>query len=264
MRGTIASLWRHPVKGLSPEPLDAVELEAGAYFPNDRVFAVEVGPSGFDPEHPRHISKFRFTVLARFPELARLKTRLDDEAGRMFIGDASGFGVDIPFRQPESRAALARYLQAFLGAEADAPLRVVEGPSRQPTPRDRAHHFMDNTQDGFVSAINLASIRAIEEAIGQAVDPLRFRANLYYDAGEAFIEDDLQRGDLIAAGSARLQAMKAITRCIATHANPETGVRDIDMLGALQSHFGRVTLGDYFAVERGGRTACGDAFGNAA
>ena len=264
MRGTIASLWRHPIKGLTPESLDAVDLEVGAYFPNDRVFAVEVGPSGFDPEHPRHISKLRFAVLARFPELARLKTRLDDETGSLFVGDESGFGVDIPFGQSEGRAALARYLQAYLGSEADQPLRVLQGSGERSTPGGRQHHFMDNTQEGFVSAINLASLRAIEKAIAQPVDPLRFRANLYYDAGEAFIEDDLQRGDLLAAGEAQLRTMKPITRCIATHANPNTGVRDIDMLAALKTQFGRVTFGHYFAVKRSGRAACGDVFGRQA
>jgi hypothetical protein len=264
MRGTIASLWRHPVKGLTPEPLEDVELEAGAYFPNDRVFAVEVGPSGFDREHPRHISKFRFAVLARFPELARVKTRLNDATGMLSVGDETGFGVDIPFGDAEARQALARYLQAFLGEEADAPLKVLDGPGKKASPCDDMHHFMDNTQDGFVSAINLASIRAIEQAIGQPVDPLRFRANLYYDAGQAFIEDGLERGDMMEVGGARLRTLKTITRCIATHANPDSGTRDIDMLGALQQHFGRVTLGNYFAVKRGGRVARGDMFGRAA
>lgn len=264
MRGTVASIWRHPVKGLTPEPLDRVELEAGAYFPHDRVFAVEVGPSGFDPAHPAHISKFRFAVLARFPELARVKTRLDDRTGILSVADETGFGVDIPFGQPESRAALARYLQAFLGEEAEAPLKVLAGPGARSGPGDGMHHFMDNREDGFVSAINLASLRAVEQAIGQPVDPLRFRANLYYDAGEAFAEDGLARGDLLDVGGARLRTMKTITRCIATHANPDSGERDIDMVGALQRHFGRATLGNYFSVERSGRVARGDAFGRSA
>src|SRR5262245_879000 len=109
MRGQVASLWRHPVKGLTPERLDVVELEAGKWFPNDRMYAVEVGPSGFDPEQPRHISKMRFAVLARFPTLARLKTRLDDARNTMHIGDESGFGVDIPMNEEASRQKLAAF-----------------------------------------------------------------------------------------------------------------------------------------------------------
>ena len=45
----IAGLYRYPVKGLSPEPLPRVALEAGQTFPADRRYAIENGPSGFDP-----------------------------------------------------------------------------------------------------------------------------------------------------------------------------------------------------------------------
>lgn len=250
-QGVAASIFRHPVKGLTPEPLNEVVLEAGACFPNDRLYAVEVGPSGFDPDHPRHISKMRFAVLARFPALALVRTRLDDATGMLNVSDAHGFGVDIPFGSDEGRAALARYLQAFLGGEAEQPLRVLEGPG--------AHRFMDNTRDGFVSAINLNTVRAVEKAIGRPVDPLRFRANIYYDGPTAFAEDALERGDRVVFGGALLKAMKPIERCVATHVDPDTGVRDIDMVEELRRNFGRVTLGTYFAVKASGRVAVGDA-----
>ena len=45
----IAGLYRYPVKGLSPEPLSSVLLEIGQTFPADRRYAIENGPSGFDP-----------------------------------------------------------------------------------------------------------------------------------------------------------------------------------------------------------------------
>jgi hypothetical protein len=251
-QGVVASLFRHPVKGLTPEPLSDVMLEAGACFPKDRLYAVEVGPSGFDPDAPKWITKMRFAVLARFPALARLRTRLDDATGMLNVSDPEGFGVDIPFGSPEGRHALARYLQAYLGAEVDLPLRVLEGPG--------AHRFMDNARDGFVSALNLNTVRAVEKAIGRPVDPLRFRANIYYDGPHAFSEDALERGDEAAFGGAVLKAMKPIERCIATHVDPDTGERDIDMVEELRRHFGRITLGTYFAVKASGRVAIGERF----
>ena len=96
MNGVVESIFRHPVKGLTPESMQQVQLSAGAYFPGDRNYAIEVGPSGFDAAAPKHISKQKFTVLARFPSLARVKTRLDDPTGRFHVGDASGVGVDTP------------------------------------------------------------------------------------------------------------------------------------------------------------------------
>jgi hypothetical protein len=223
--------------------LAAACLEAGQYFPRDREYAVEVGDSGFDPKHPKHISKQRFTVLARFPSLGRLRTRLDDDTGAFHIGDAHGFGIETDLVTPEGRGALERFLQAFLGGEATGELRVLEGPG--------AWRFMDHPQ-GYVSVINLASVRAVEQAIGQPVDPLRFRANVYVEGWPAWAEDEWVVGSKLELGEARLAMLKPIVRCIATHVSLETGARDIDMVGQLREHFGRDILGNYFSVERGG------------
>ena len=45
----IASLYRYPIKGLSPEALPNVALSVGQTLPADRRYAIENGPSGFDP-----------------------------------------------------------------------------------------------------------------------------------------------------------------------------------------------------------------------
>lgn len=250
MSGVVAGIYRHPVKGLTPEQMQAVTLTAGAYFPGDRAYAVEVGPSGFDPENPKHISKQRFTVLARFPPLARVKTRLDDASGAFHVGDAHGFGVETQLSTEEGRASLARFLQAYLGEEATGKLRVLESPP--------GHRFMDHPQ-GFISVINLASVRAVGAALGQDVDPLRFRANVYVDGLKPWAEDEWVSGQAIALGEAKLSLFKPIVRCVATDVNLETGERDIDMVAQLRAHFGRDTLGTYFSITGDGAVKMGDA-----
>lgn len=250
MRGTIASIHRHPVKGLTPEAMDQVRLEAGAYFPGDRNYAIEVGPSGFDLEKPKHISKQRFTVLARFPTLARIKTRLDDATGRFHIGDASGFGVETELATAEGRAVLERFLQAFLGEDAPGRLRVLESPP--------GYRFMDHPQ-GYISVMNLASVRAVEQALGVPIDPLRFRANVYVDGLKPWEEDEWVAGGKVKLGETELTVFKPIVRCIATHVNLETGERDIDMVARLREHFGRDTLGTYFSITESGSVSLGDA-----
>ena len=248
MRGTVSSIYRHPVKGLTPEPMNAVTLEAGAYFPHDREYAIEVGPSGFDPEAPKHISKQRFTVLARFPSLARIKTRLDDASGAFHLGDAHGFGVETRLDTEEVRAAIERFLQAFLGEDAPGKLRVLKSP--------QGHRFMDHPQ-GYVSVMNLASVREVARVIGHDVDPLRFRANIYIDGLKPWAEDEWITGQKISLGSAGLTMFKPIVRCVATHVNLDTGERDIDMVGQLREQFGRDTLGHYFTVADTGEIALG-------
>lgn len=250
MRGTVESIYRHPVKGLTPEHMTGVQLEAGSYFPGDRDYAIEVGPSGFDPENPIRISKQRFTVLARFPSLARIKTRLDDATGTFHLGDAHGFGVEARLDTDEGRSAIENFLQAFLGEDAPGKLRVLESPP--------GYRFMDDTQ-GYISVMNLASVREVARAIGQPVDPLRFRANVYVDGLKPWAEDEWVVNQTLKLGGAELTLFKPIVRCIATHVNLDTGERDIDMVGQLREHFGRDTLGTYFSISQSGRVALGDA-----
>jgi uncharacterized protein YcbX len=245
---TVRSLYRHPVKGLTPEPLNSVELKPDEYFPGDRKWAVEAGPSGFDPEKPGHVPKQKFTVLARFPSLARLRTRLEDPS-LLHIGDAHGFEIATDLSSEDGRDALARFLQAFLGDEATGQFRVLSAPG---------HRFTDHPL-GHVSVINLASIRALGSAIGADVDPLRFRANIYIDGLPPWVEDGWPVGADLGLGQARLRMFKPIVRCIATHANPGTGIRDLDTVDELRRHFARDTMGNYFSVEQGGRIAVGDS-----
>ncbi|MGC2134294.1 MAG: MOSC N-terminal beta barrel domain-containing protein, partial [Xanthobacteraceae bacterium] len=42
----IQSIYRYPVKGLTPEPLARAALAPGQTIPGDRLYAIENGPSG--------------------------------------------------------------------------------------------------------------------------------------------------------------------------------------------------------------------------
>ena len=74
----VVSLYRYPVKGLSGEKLKSVSLRQDATFPADRAFAIENGPSGFDPAAPAWQPKIKFLCLMRNAKLAALETTYDD------------------------------------------------------------------------------------------------------------------------------------------------------------------------------------------
>ena len=251
MIGVVQSLWRHPVKGFTPEPLDGVVLTAGACFPCDRLYAVEDGPSGFDPAAPQHISKQKFTVLAKIPAVARIRTRYD-EAGGLLSAELDGRP---PFKgalaQAPGRAAFADWLAAALGDEVRGPLKVLPAPG--------AHRFMDDVQ-GFVSIVNLASVRDLAARIGRPVDPLRFRANLYVEGWPAWAENAVA-GRNVRLGEAVGGVVKPIVRCVATHVDPTTGERDIEVVRALFENLGHTLCGVYVSVTQGGRLRVGDVAG---
>lgn len=242
MDATIASLYRHPVKGFTPERLASATLEAGACFPCDRLYAVEDGPSGFDPAAPDHISKMKFTVLAKIPAVARVRTAYDEASG-VLSARAEGhpdFAGDL--RAPAGRAGFEAWLAGFLGEEASGPLKVIEGPG--------AHRFMDS-KSGFVSIVNLASVRDLSQRLGRSLDPLRFRANLYVEGWPAWVENDWT-GRTLTIGGATAEVLKPIVRCAATHVDPDTGERDADLVKALFDHYGHMFCGIYLTVTQGG------------
>lgn len=244
----IAALYRHPVKGFTPEALDGVDLTAGRHFPGDRLYAVEVGPSGFDPTAPAHVAKMKFTVLARIAKVARIRTRWDQTTGMLSVRAEGAPDLDIDLADAGDRAAFEAWLTRCLGEEATAPLRLLTG---------GGHRFMDDPR-GQVSVLNLASVRDLEARLGRPVDPLRFRANVHVEGWPAWVENDWTGRDL-ELGGARLRVVKPIVRCAATHVDPATGLRDLPVVNALFDLYGHRWCGLYLSVETGGRLRIGDA-----
>src|ERR1700745_4503780 len=81
----IHAIYRYPVKGLSPEPLARTTLAVAETLPGDRLYAIENGPSGFDPAAPRHQPKQRYLMLMRNERLTQLRTRFDDSSRTLFV-----------------------------------------------------------------------------------------------------------------------------------------------------------------------------------
>lgn len=246
--GFIASIYRHPIKGFTPEPLRSVRLASGEPFPCDRLFAVEDGPSGFDPEAPVHISKTAFTVLARTARVAMVRTRYDETAGVLHAGAPGQMDFRAPLHDAAGRGAFADWLAGFLGEEVTGPLRVVEGPG--------LHRFLDHPK-GQVSVINLASVRDLGCRLGREIDPLRFRANFYVEGWPPWIETGWT-GATLNLGAARASVFKPIVRCAATGVDPATGLRDLDLVKALFDHLGHVWCGVYVQVSDAGEASIGD------
>ncbi len=249
MAGRVASLHRHPIKGFTPERLAQVRLDVGAYFPCDRIYAVERGASGFDAANPKHLSKWRFAVLANHAQLALAVTSYDEATSRLSIRLAGELVLRADLSDPHGRSAFVAWLADFLGEDEDETLALIDsGP---------AHRFTDDRQ-GDVSVINLSSVRALEASLGVPVDPLRMRANIYVEGWPAWAELQAAPGSTVLLGEVVCEVIKPIPRCIAVHVDPVTGVRDLDVLAAMRRDLGHVNCGLYLRVRQGGRLGEGD------
>jgi uncharacterized protein YcbX len=190
----------------------------------------------------------KFTVLARIPEVALARTAYDEPSGVLTVAAPGAEPLAANLTQPAGRAALADWLTAVFGDEASGPLKVVSAPG---------HRFTDHPL-GHVSIVNLASVRDLAAKLGRPVDPLRFRANLYVEGWPAWSELDHAEGEALSIGGARATLFKPIVRCVATHVDPDTGERDIDVCAALHDLYGHVHCGLYLHVSEGGRVAEND------
>jgi uncharacterized protein YcbX len=240
---SIASLYRYPVKGLSPERLYAADLNQNAYFPGDRLFAIENGASGFDPGKPEHQPKIKFLMLMRNESLARLSTRYEEATGALVVreGDREVARGDLATR--EGRLAIEAFFRRFMPAELRGAPKVLAAPD--------GFRFTDSRR-GFVSLINLASVRALEAVMGAPVDPLRFRGNIYFEGLEPWAELDLVGRTLAAESGLRLKILKRIERCAATNVDPASGQRDLQIPKALMQAYGHCDCGIYAEVVSGG------------
>ena len=244
----VASLYRYPVKGLSPERLSRAELQTGGYFPGDRLFAIENGPSGFDPAEPVHQPKIKYLMLMRNEALARLRTRYEDETGDLVI-DHGGEKTRIATGTAAGREQLSAFFKAFMPDELRGEPRLLAAPED--------YRFTDS-RSGFVSIINLASVADLETRLGVPVDPLRFRGNVMVEDLPAWAELDLVDHELTAPSGLRLQVIKRIERCAATNVDPDTGARDMQIPKALMKNYGHVDCGIYCRVLADGALGEGD------
>jgi len=243
----IQSIYRYPVKGLSPESLDGVRLEPGQTLPADRMYAIENGPSRFDPASPAYLAKTYFLMLMKNERLATLDTLYDVDTHVLTIRGEGHEPVRGDLRTKEGRLAIEAFFRRFMPAELRGPPKVL---------RAEGHSFSDVAAK-VVSIINLASVAAIETVVGVPVHPLRFRANLYVEGWPAWHEFALL-GREIAIGDARLKVTKRIVRCAATNVDPDTGARDLTIPATLMKTFDHADCGIYAQVIAGGDIAPGD------
>src|SRR5437660_4077886 len=246
---TIAAIYRYPVKGLGPDRPDSAELVPGGTIAGDRLYAIENGPSGFDPAQPAYLPKSRFLMLMRNGRLAALRTSFDQATHTLAITADGREAARGDLRTAEGRAAIEQFFATFCADELRGPPKLLHAPG---------HSFSDVAKK-VVSIINLASVTAIEDVVGAVVHPLRFRANLYVGGWPAWREFDLLGREISLPSGARLKVIKRIVRCAATNVDPDTGVRDLSIPDTLRQNFGHADCGVYAEVVAGGEIAVGDA-----
>jgi uncharacterized protein YcbX len=242
MTATVTEIWRHPIKSHGREPLMAVTLEPGKAMPLDRLWAVahersKVGGSVWAPCG-------NFCRVAKLPSLMAITARHDPTSGRITLHhpDQNTLTFD-----PETEGDLfITWTKALAPDDALQPTRLVKA---------QAQAFTDSDFPS-VTLCNHASHRAVEQRVGRPLSHLRWRGNIWIDGlapWEEFDWDDRE----IRIGDSVLRVRERTDRCKSTHSNPETGLRDADVLGALAS-WGHQDFSVRAEVIQGGEIKAGD------
>ena len=244
MTGRVAALWRHPIKGHGREEIGRVTLTAGRTMPWDRRWAVAHELAQADGTAWAPCAEF--SRGAKVPGLMAIDAQADPNAGTVTLRHPDR--PDLTF-DPEAEAdAFLHWVRPLMPANRAQSVRLVRAPGRG----------MTDTDYPSISLLNLASNDAMTRAMGQGISPLRWRGNIHLAGLPAWAEFDWI-GHVLRVGEAELQVREPITRCMATTANPETGQRDADTLGALNAQLGHQDFGIYAEVTKTGDVATGDA-----
>ena len=95
------------------------------------MYAIENGPSGFDPAAPNYFPKIRFLMLMRNERLAELRTAFDEASHTLTIRYESREAARGDLRTPEGRAAIEAFFAEFCADELRGPPKVLHAPRPQ-------------------------------------------------------------------------------------------------------------------------------------
>eukprot|EP00930_Biecheleria_cincta_P072484 TRINITY_DN59875_c0_g1_i1.p1 TRINITY_DN59875_c0_g1~~TRINITY_DN59875_c0_g1_i1.p1 ORF type:complete len:322 (-),score=47.21 TRINITY_DN59875_c0_g1_i1:32-973(-) len=267
--GRITALHRFPVKGLERDILTACHLKKGDCFPNDRAWGLlrREECQGFNAQSPKWIHKMKFFAACSAGEaMARLKTAYVDATDTFTVYNSrtGEMLLEAKLRDDTGCRKVEQFFSKFLsdaeGKAAEVALiRAAEG---------RPNQF-GNTTSGIeasgdsrtVHLVNLATVRDVDRAIGEVIDPLRFRANILFDGLDPWQEFTWVGRTIAVGDDVRMKVIKRTVRCAATCVDLASATKGTDIPAQLQKHFPEhgPYLGVYAQVVRGGTIRHGDA-----
>ena len=231
----VVALYRYPVKGFTPEECDTLMVLDEGRIAGDRVLGVRFADT--EAADDAWSRKIGMVALINTPGLARLNVRFDEKAFRLHITVGTTLLVD-ELLNPEGRRRISAVLADYVLNLVENPL--TDHPERLPLRLIGDGHSprYHDEPAGRVTLHGRGSLRAVQAALANEVSELRFRSNIAVDGLTAW-EEQSWVGRKIRIGAVEFDVVKPKTRCLATHANPITGERDLPILTTLTQKMGQ-------------------------
>lgn len=225
----VVELYRHPVKSFTPERLDELRVVGGRIV-SDRVLAFRFANKGAIDDYAWQ-TKHNYVALVNTPGLALLELKFDEgsrELSLEFQGEPFAAGsIDSEEDRFDLCEAVGEYVcsletNPLMGYPERVPLKLVG---------DGRKGLFHDSEIGGVTVYSAESLAALSAFSGTEVDGRRFRTNVVIDDIEAW--EELSWKGRISIGGGEYKVQKAVTRCLATHANPVNGERDLKVMDDL-------------------------------
>ncbi|HEU4977124.1 MAG TPA: MOSC domain-containing protein [Baekduia sp.] len=230
LAGSVLSLHRWPVKSLAGEQADALALDVRGVA-GDRAHALYDEFRG----HPRRLT------VRQVPRMLRWRAAYRD-------GEVTPDGVPVPTLTAPDGAAYRWDDPALAGALAEDLGRPVE------LRRDLG--LMQDVRD-TIHVTTQATLAALGEELGRPLDVRRFRPNVHVALDAAPYAEQGWTGRRLRVGGVVLELLDPCERCVIPTRDPETTVKDPEILRRLARQHD-TCFGIYARAAGPGRIAAGD------
>ena len=231
----IKNLYFSPVKSLSFNNVDALEIIKNIGIKNDRIFAFTNNLNFEDIEliknDPLKREIYKFLSLKKYPELNEYNFLLENNFLILEFENKIILKTDIN-NQHEVKILCSK-LEDMLPNINNINLL-----------KDSMNPFFDTMPNKSISLINLNSIKDFEKLSNYQVEHERFRGNIYVEDLDKWEERKLV-GKVLSINDIKFKVIKEIPRCSATNIKPKTSDINLNIPFNLKKIYNHINLGIY-------------------
>ena len=231
----IKNLYFSPVKSLSFNNVDTLEIIKNIGIKNDRIFAFSNNLNIKDIEliknNPLKREIYKFLSLKKYPELNQYNFLLEDDFLILEFENKIILKTDIN-NQHEVKILCSK-LEDMLPNINNINLL-----------KDSMNPFFDTMPNKSISLINLNSIKDFEKLSNYQVEHERFRGNIYVEDLDKWEERKLV-GKVLSINDIKFKVIKEIPRCSATNIKPKTSDINLNIPFNLKKIYNHINLGIY-------------------
>ena len=238
----LSEIWRYPIKSHGRESIAEIKVVAGKALPSDRLLAVVHENSSVDCS--QWAACHNFSRGSKAPGLMAIESYFDETTNRLTLSHPDK--KQITFCPDTESDILIDWTKDLIPDGRSGSVKLIRAKVAA----------MTDTEYQSITICSSSSHSSLASEMGLDLSKKRWRGNLWIDELEPW-EEMTWIGKIVQIGSVQFDVIENVQRCMATTANPETGVRDADTLGALKAH-GHQNFSVYAIDKNNGDLRLGD------